>query len=78
MGSATTQALATTTAELTAANVGDLTVARELFAAAREIADSAQLSGALSSWGAPARRAPRSPHRLRRLPAPRCSCSLGG
>lgn len=54
MGSATTQALATTTAELTAAKVGDLSVARELFAAAREIADSAQLSGALSSWGAPA------------------------
>ncbi|AUG30282.1 MULTISPECIES: F0F1 ATP synthase subunit delta [Microbacterium] len=54
MGSATTQALATTTAELTAAGVGDLTVARELFAAAREIADSAQLSGALSAWGAPA------------------------
>ena len=54
MGSATTQALATTTAELTTANVGDLAVARELFSAAREIADSAQLSGALSSWGAPA------------------------
>jgi len=54
MGSATTQALATTTAELTAAKVSDLSVARELFAAAREIADSAQLSGALSSWGAPA------------------------
>lgn len=53
MGSATTQALATTTAELTAAKVGDLTVARELFAAAREIASSSQLSGALSSWGAP-------------------------
>ena len=53
MGSATTQALATTTAELTAASVNDLTVARELFAAAREIADSAQLSGALSAWGAP-------------------------
>ena len=54
MGSATTQALATTTAELKAAKVSDLTVARELFAAAREIAESAQLSGALSSWGAPA------------------------
>ena len=54
MGSATTQALATTTAELTAAKPGDLTVSRELFAAAREIADSTQLSGALSSWGAPA------------------------
>ena len=37
MGSATTQALATTTAELTAAKVGDLTVARELFAAARDV-----------------------------------------
>lgn len=54
MGSATTQALATTTAELSSAKVGDLEVARQLFAAAREIADSAQLSGALSSWGAPA------------------------
>lgn len=54
MGSATTQALATTIAELTAAKVGDLTVSRELFAAAREIAESSQLSGALSSWGAPA------------------------
>ncbi|GEB95512.1 F0F1 ATP synthase subunit delta [Microbacterium lacticum] len=54
MGSATTQALATTTAELKAAKVSDLTVARELFTAAREIAESAQLSGALSSWGAPA------------------------
>lgn len=54
MGSATTQALATTTAELTKAPVSDLSVARELFAAAREIADSAQLSGALSAWGAPA------------------------
>jgi F-type H+-transporting ATPase subunit delta len=53
MGSATTHALATTTADLAAAKVGDLTVARELFAAAREIADSAQLSGALSAWGAP-------------------------
>ena len=53
MGSATTQALATTTAELTAAKPGDLTVSRELFAAAREIADSTQLSGALSTWGAP-------------------------
>lgn len=54
MGSATTQALATTTAELNAATVDDLTVTRELFSAAREIADSAQLSGALSTWGAPA------------------------
>ncbi|GAA3038157.1 F0F1 ATP synthase subunit delta [Microbacterium dextranolyticum] len=54
MGSATTQALATTTAELSAASVSDLSIARELFAAAREIADSAQLSGALSAWGAPA------------------------
>lgn len=54
MGSATTQALAATTAELASAKVGDLDVSRELFAAAREIADSTQLSGALSSWGAPA------------------------
>lgn len=53
MGSATTHALATTTAELQAATVRDLQVARELFTAAREIADSAQLSGALSAWGAP-------------------------
>lgn len=53
MGSATTHALATTTAELKTAHVSDLEVARELFTAAREIADSAQLSGALSSWGAP-------------------------
>ncbi|MBF4561802.1 F0F1 ATP synthase subunit delta [Microbacterium sp. VKM Ac-2870] len=54
MGSATTHALATTTAQLSAAKVGDLSVARELFSAARQIADSAQLSGALSAWGAPA------------------------
>ncbi len=54
MGSATTQALAATTAELTSAKVSDLETARELFAAAREIAESSQLSGALSSWGAPA------------------------
>ncbi len=53
MGSATTHALATTTAELQAATVSDLQVARELFTAAREIADSTQLSGALSAWGAP-------------------------
>lgn len=54
MGSATTQALATTVAELTATSIDDLSVSRELFAAAREIADSTQLSGALSLWGAPA------------------------
>jgi len=53
MGSATTQALQATTAKLSTASIGDLTVARELFAAAREIADSPQLGGALSAWGAP-------------------------
>ena len=53
MGSATTQALATTTAKLSTVTVDGLTVSRELFAAAREIADSAQLGGALSAWGAP-------------------------
>lgn len=53
MGSATTQALEATTAKLSAAGVSDLTVARELFAAAREIAESPQLSAALSAWGAP-------------------------
>jgi len=53
MGSATTQALASTESALTAATIGDLGVARELFAAARTIAESSQLSAALSAWGIP-------------------------
>lgn len=53
MGSATTQAVATTESALNAANIGDLSTARELFLAARTIADSTQLSGALSAWGVP-------------------------
>ena len=53
MGSATTQALAATTAQLSATKIAGLDTARELFAAAREIAESAQLSGVLSAWGAP-------------------------
>lgn len=57
MGSATTQALAETTAALSAARDVDLTVARELFLAARELGDSAQLTGALAdSAAAPAAR----------------------
>lgn len=48
MGSATTQALATTTAALNAASGVDLDTARELFAAARIVGDSPQLSGALA------------------------------
>ena len=54
MGSATTQALATTTAALDAASGVDLDVARELFAAARALGDSSQLSGALADSSAPA------------------------
>jgi F-type H+-transporting ATPase subunit delta len=57
MGSATTQALAATTAALGAASGVDLAVARELFAAARAVGDSSQLSGALAdSAAAPAAR----------------------
>jgi F-type H+-transporting ATPase subunit delta len=48
VGSATTQALATTTAALDAASSVDLDTARELFAAARVVGDSPQLSGALA------------------------------
>ena len=48
MGSATTQALAATTAALDAASSVDLDTARELFAAARVVGDSPQLSGALA------------------------------
>ena len=57
MGSATTQALAATTKALDATSGIDLTVAGELFAAARAIGDSSQLSGALAdSAAAPAAR----------------------
>jgi F-type H+-transporting ATPase subunit delta len=48
MGSATTQALAATTSALGAASSVDLDTARELFAAARIVGDSPQLSGALA------------------------------
>lgn len=54
MGSATTQALAATTSALQAAPGVDLDVARELFAAARVLAGSSQLSGALSDASVPA------------------------
>ncbi len=58
MGSATTQARAATTAALGAASSVDLDVARELFAAARTLGDSSQLSGALAdSSAAPGARA---------------------
>jgi F-type H+-transporting ATPase subunit delta len=53
MGSATTQALAATTAALGAASKVDLAVAGELFAAARAIGESSQLSGALADSAAP-------------------------
>lgn len=52
MGSATTQALAATTAALDAAADVDLDVARELFAAARAVGDSSQLRGALADSAA--------------------------
>lgn len=51
MGSATTQALATTEKALDATKIGDLSVAQELFVAARTISESSQLGGALSAWG---------------------------
>jgi F-type H+-transporting ATPase subunit delta len=54
MGSATTQALAATTAALDAASSVDLDVAGELFAVARAVGDSSQLSGALADSAAPA------------------------
>ncbi len=54
MGSATTQALAATEAALRATAGIDLGVARELFAAARAVGDSSQLSGALADSSAPA------------------------
>ncbi len=53
MGSATTQALAATTAALSAASGVDLDVAGELFAVARAVGDSSQLSGALADSAAP-------------------------
>lgn len=52
MGSATTQALAATTAALDAVSGVDLDVARELFAAARAVGDTPQLSGALADSAA--------------------------
>jgi F-type H+-transporting ATPase subunit delta len=52
MGSATTQAAAATTAALSAAAGVDLDVARELFAVARAVGDSSQLSGALADSAA--------------------------
>jgi len=54
MGSASTQALAATTAALRAASGVDLDVAGELFAVARAVGDSSQLSGALADSAAPA------------------------
>lgn len=54
MGSATTQAVAATTTALDAAADVDLDVARELFAVARAVGDSSQLSGALADSAAPA------------------------
>jgi|SRR5690606_27924745 len=54
MGSATTQALAASTDALAAASGLTLDSAAELFAAARAIGDSAQLSGALADPAAPA------------------------
>jgi len=48
MGSATTQALAATRTALDVASGVDLGTARELFAAARVVGDSPQLSGALA------------------------------
>jgi len=52
MGSATTQAVAASTAALDAATGVDLGVARELFAAARALDDSSQLAGALADSAA--------------------------
>jgi F-type H+-transporting ATPase subunit delta len=54
MGSATTQALAATTTALDASSGVDLDVAGELFAVARAVGDSSQLSGALADSAAPA------------------------
>ncbi|GAA5149030.1 F0F1 ATP synthase subunit delta [Microbacterium pseudoresistens] len=54
MGSATTQALAASTTALTATSGLTLDSARELFAAARQVGESAGLSGALADPSAPA------------------------
>ena len=54
MGSATTQALAASTQTLAAATDVTLETARELFAAARAVGESSQLSGALADPAAPA------------------------
>src|SRR5690606_27152243 len=54
MGSATTQALAASTNALAAASGVTLDTARELFAAARAVGESSQLSGALADPAAPA------------------------
>lgn len=54
MGSATTHALAASADTLAAATDVTLDTARELFAAARAVGDSSQLSGALADQAAPA------------------------
>ncbi|MBO0980601.1 F0F1 ATP synthase subunit delta [Microbacterium sp. SD291] len=54
MGSATTQALAASAHALAAASGVTLDTARELFAAARAVSESSQLSGALADPAAPA------------------------
>lgn len=54
MGSATTQALAASIQTLAAAKDVSLDTARELFAAARAVTESSQLSGALADPAAPA------------------------
>lgn len=54
MGSATTQALAASVQALAAASGVTLDTARELFAAARAVGESSQLSGALADPAAPA------------------------
>ncbi|KAA9130028.1 F0F1 ATP synthase subunit delta [Microbacterium caowuchunii] len=54
MGSATTQALSVTNAALGAASGIDLTVASELFQAARAVGASSHLSAALADFPAPA------------------------
>lgn len=54
MGSATTQALAASVQALAAASDVTLDTARELFAAARAVGESSQLSGALADPAAPA------------------------
>ncbi|MFS0893412.1 F0F1 ATP synthase subunit delta [Microbacterium sp. 179-I 3D3 NHS] len=54
MGSATTQALAASIETLAAAKGVTLDTARELFAAARAVSESPQLSGALADPSAPA------------------------